>query len=1473
MFSAFKYCAIDYLYENVVKRKFYRDALMLQTPSCLFQNENFGGVTDDTYRRPWTRAPALPVRRMIDTSALHQVKADFFVEDFTEKKTVIRMVTQVNGELEEIVPSSNPNSPTGNETDGLYIQKNYNKILALDNYLEKYPALQAQNQDLSIDDEEKSFTNDLNPYKSHPPTLNNLLSRLKLFLVNDHTLDFKEQTSQEANLSRKLFSFLKELEVSVEEDFYVSKENFCQNKLEDAVLNEPSTFSSEFEFLKSPNLQQELEESLNLMPEIINYVDENEKLFKADLPTKLVIDIKDIKCSYTEILTVQSKCEPECSEPGRNFEYIIGLVKDYLCKMKNSSLTADELANKQYMVWQLENCRSSWTSLLLTVPRIQEPNCQYSVANLKMMFSIKEKKLVINPVKAKWWKQARLNPLMIETLEHLITCLCHDQSSNDTEVETYLPTKVAQQHKSCSSPAELINEKSTSDHILLPQESPSLAKEVPDTCLSEKCTPLEMPKIEEKLKIDQEMVDKIIEKEENNNNPEPPYSLPSSASPSSSRIRKASFEHGRKQEHDLDPLSNFIMLRNKYKTHTSNTEVADHSGDGNEECSLAVQEENPTVFVSKTPEKINEKRGEDNIMDILASESQCQAYCFLQAVAAPIFKKLICLCTLPAANWTFATVAFDQSRFFLKEQEKLISDATYQGTNDEREMTFRNAALLHLLVTIRDVLLTCNLDTALGYLSKAKNIYQSILGSNLDDIWRQLKTVQFIKEKYPETNHKIQELQHQILSWMQNQQQVKVLVIIRMDSGREKHLLIKILKKIEGLTLTVFRSNARKDFLGLKHVLNGTSSCVIVHNQNIGADFPWSNFSLVVEYNYVEHSCWSKHCEKLSIPYLAFKVLLPNTVLKRNTLLDKFGGFPLEIQIPYVFFASEGLLNTPEILQLLESNYNITLVERCCSESLKLFGSTEHYVVLTVDEQSAVILQNLEELNYEKASDNIIMRLMALSFQYNNCWIILYTKATLNSGYQLTEMTLHHLALIYAALVSFGLKSEELNVKLMISPGVEETALIIRQIADHYLLTSKRDPHEWLDKSWLLVSPSQEEMSLLDFPCINPLVAQLMLNKGPSLHWLLTATPCELQEILPEVPEKVLKHFCSITSLFKISSCSITKSPRNLSPEEDSHQTSTFNPQSSSSTSSDSVIQGHNEYYSYSHFGDTTQEDTDATLNYNSFLRERREMPNILPHSASYSQTSYWRQFSCGPNAVQNNPFLSHTESKEAAWKYFPNQRDSQADVFSLGPTQMNYETVVSPIDTQRRVAPNFPDYHKATGITNREVSAPLFSLGGRQYPLYWNFKENICEKENHSFSLKYGAGQTTYNKCYCQKDDLSTNQQQCLSDELEGFLCESSNAGTKKTVWGELPSVPSVDLFPASDSSGTQKEFDSHYSHQRAGKCLGQKRHSEPSSNAEDKDLVTGFMYSQLPQLKKRRLTYEKVPGRADGQTRLRFF
>ncbi|XP_053512523.1 protein shortage in chiasmata 1 ortholog isoform X1 [Artibeus jamaicensis] len=1466
MFSIFKYCAIDYLYENVVRKKSCRDTLLLRIPSCLHQHGNYHAeVIDNTFRRPWTRVSAVSVWGMTDSSILDQWKASLDVEGFLEKKTITGMVTQINCEFEEIVPSSNPNSQTEFEEASLHAYKDYSEVFTPIRCSGKWPEFQGEIQDLLFDHEEILFADNLTAYKNHLPTSHTLLSKLKPFLLEDPPLDFKEQIFTEANFFRECFSFQGDLKDLIKEDFYIDKENFCRVELDDTPLFLldyeviPPTFKEEVDI---PSFS-ELKELLNLMPEIINYEDENEKLFKKDVTTNHGIDIEHRKYSSTDILAIQSQYEPESNEPELGEEL----------EMPLSPL-------------HLTNQHSSVNSLCTELQMFPfSPVCKIGSGEEEGRDSEKhqcEREIPIgclprSPGGTEPATQAHA-PTGNGTHDPSVHRTTPNQLSHTSQDLNSLLLPACLDHKSCSSSIALIDEDSTNNNLSFPQKSPSPGKEVPDLCFSDEYISIKSP-TKEKPKDDQELVYRLIQNKKSKDCLELDCTILSTGS--SSKIEKPSFKHGKKRENDLDLLNDFIMMRNKHEICTSNTEVTDNDEKDefqNKEDTLTPQEESPVVYTNKTLEKINCERGADNVIEIQASESQCQAYCILEAAATPILKKLGCLCTLPVANWKFATVIFDQTRFLLKEQEKVVSDAIHQGTNDERDMTFKQAGLLHLLVTIRDILLTCSLDTALGYLSNAKDVYKSILASYLDDIWRQLEIVQFIKGKKPETNYKIQELQCQILNWMQSEQQIKVLIIIRMDSDGEKHLLIEILNKMEGLTLTVLHPNKRRDYLESEGILDGTSSCVVVHNQSIGADFPWSKFSFVVEYNHGENSCWTKHCEKWNIPFMAFKVILPDTVLKRSNLPDTFGGFLLDIQIPYVFFASEGLLNTPEILQLLESNYNITLVERCCSESLKFFGGTECYVVVTVDEHTAIILQDLEELNCEKASDNIIMRLMALSFQYSSCWVILYARKTLSSEYYLTEKTLHHLALIYAALVSFGLKSEELDVKLVIAPGVEETAVIIRQIADHNLMTSKRDPHEWLDKSWLQVSPSKEEMYLLDFPCISPLVAQLMLNKGPSLHWILLATLCQLQELLPEVPEKVLKHFCDITSLFKISSSSIT-SPRISSPEETMNQSRTFPSQSSASGSSHSVIQEHTEYCQYPDLEETVQKDTNTASDYNSCfvgLRER-ERPCVLPSVTSYRQTSYWKDSSCNPDIVQNNPFLINMESRNSAGNSFLNQNDSQTDVFSLGLTQMNCETRISPINNQKRVASNFINSqqkgtHETKRPINKEVSAPMFSLEYSQPPAHWNYKKNVWEQENHSFNLQCSAEQTMYDKWYSQKENLYTIQQKCLSNEL-GSTGKSSNAETHETFWEELPSVPGLDLFCSSDPNLNQKEFNSLYFHQRDGTCLGQKRHAEFSSNSGDQKSLTESTCLQRPQSKKQRLVYEKVPGRVDGQTRLRFY
>lgn len=60
-------------------------------------------------------------------------------------------------------------------------------------------------------------------------------------------------------------------------------------------------------------------------------------------------------------------------------------------------------------------------------------------------------------------------------------------------------------------------------------------------------------------------------------------------------------------------------------------------------------------------------------------ESQCQAYCLLEEAATPVLKDLTHLGVLASVNWSFDRVKFDHTRFFLKQQEKVICDCFKEG--------------------------------------------------------------------------------------------------------------------------------------------------------------------------------------------------------------------------------------------------------------------------------------------------------------------------------------------------------------------------------------------------------------------------------------------------------------------------------------------------------------------------------------------------------------------------------------------------------------------------------------------------------------------------------------------------------------------------------------------------------------------------------------------------------------------------
>ncbi|NWX15590.1 SHOC1 protein, partial [Aegotheles bennettii] len=648
------------------------------------------------------------------------------------------------------------------------------------------------------------------------------------------------------------------------------------------------------------------------------------------------------------------------------------------------------------LVWQSEKYRDTMNSLLLVERQTVKLEYQrHSLAELKEMLPLEVETPVLSSLKESWWLELGLNPVSIEIFEQLNTDTSNANSLFPAEVEKF--TKfTSYQLESKRQLEKVINldmSPQTQRQYFVPASSAKIHSI--NTSVEELTGgSIKKNKVEEAIyPLNQE--DKTPKSSESASCKDMFFKQDNSPS----NQKPASFVPATKWDNDDSDLSNFIMLRSK---HT----LIQREGKGDvdspekvlqpEEQHMHVHKEDSSVCETVRTEEKEEENEDSVTVNIQASESQCQAYYLLEEAATPVLKDLTHLGVLASVNWSFDSIKFDHTRFFLKQQEKVLCNHCNEGKIDEKEiMLFKHAALVHLLVTVRDLLLTCGLDTALGYLSKAKDTYKNILESCLNNIWRELKIVQYSSQKKHETNPKITELRCQMLNWMQSygkEHSVKILIITRMDSEREKAALIHTLSRVEGLKTMDLNSDKKGTLLGCKGIISSRYSCVIVYNQQIGADFPWTHFSLVMEYDYLENSCWKNLCQNLNITYMNFKTTLRRTIQMGNHC----GSFLLEVQIPYVFLATEGLLYMPNILQLLESKYSITFVERSSCYSLSLFGSTDRYVVLTIDECTAIFLQSMEELNYEKSCDDVISKLMALSLQYTCCWIVFYSRERLS---------------------------------------------------------------------------------------------------------------------------------------------------------------------------------------------------------------------------------------------------------------------------------------------------------------------------------------------------------------------------------------------------------------------------------------------------------------------------------------------
>uniref|UniRef100_A0A803JK11 Shortage in chiasmata 1 n=1 Tax=Xenopus tropicalis TaxID=8364 RepID=A0A803JK11_XENTR len=1319
MFPAFKFHALDYAYENLIRQKISMSWMIIPFPKGIQKNENYCHsriFTNDNYRRPWTRTKTLSGCDVQHEDSMFDEWKNCFNSDVFLDKYHISVFCH-KGTLFEVIPSSNPSSQldlveiSTTENDTIKSETNYEDCwkTGTDCLVEKPFEDYVLREDVV-------FVDHLALFRHHMPNLSVLLSRLKMIPVEDpFTIWHKVCSSQEHHLRMEAF---KESEKTIA-DF--STEQFHAMPLEhEKDLMLPFKLKVSNKTRASGTSVTDLIRVMELTPEYVAL--ELKEGQTADL-MKAVFKLESFieKCSESEscevLLDIASFFSYQEGElevpftpplPPQEYDHISPLYVNLVPEEMSPAPHILQITDTSKDILENLTLNSEIYPLLLKVPCVEYTFRHLTLSKLKELMSISLEIVELQalvPMASNWWSEFGLN---VEcTLTH--------------SIEPLIATNLT---------SNLISSK-------LPVES----------------------------------------------------------------FRKISMGEV-EQTKDVDASCPESSLVNCF------------TSDGITE--LRSKDEPECLILSK---------------NIPPAERQCLAYRILEAEALPILNKLVDLNVPACMNWNFSSICFDRTQFFIRQQEKLVTDILNMGKKEDREITiFKYAALFHILVTLRDLILMCTFDKALVYLCKAKEIYKSALGASLDGVWRKLRIIQFVGERDREENPKIKTLKALLLQWKEKRYsedlQSKVLIITRLNQGDVQCIILNALSNTEGMK-TVSLCPTKDTCLNRKTVLDRLKgcSCIVVNNKYIGRDFPWTYFSLVIEYDGTD--CWQTLCQDLKLHYVTLITSLQDSAFMAGKSTNiSFADMLFDIKVPYVFVTSEGLISKPEILQLMESRYNITFIERSSSASLQLFGATDQYAIISLDWRTSIVMQDIEELLDIASTEKLILKLVALSLQYSWCWLILYSKQRYHSIYSLSGNVLNSLALIYASILPLASKPDELEVKVFIMPGVEETALLIRKIADYTLMSYKSDPYKWLDRSWLSIMPSEEEKCLLAFPCINPMVAQLMLRKGSSLKWLLSRSKEQLQAIMPDVPSKVLKHFTEITSLHRL---------RASSQEQDmSHVT-------------DSCVQTDNDHVPAPVTADNIHDSSNSQTLGNSQTSSAAAInayEDILA-AATTKSVSFKELFGCSETqTIQSNANESNMLSKNHPVVSSVERRNYS--FLRVGTSMSSFHT-----ETEGDINPYQP---KKT-----QPHMSLYSKG--------NFGVTAFAKDAEDYNQDFGY--------HLSKGNHGTRQDsQRLHPNEKSFFTDLFSPKPSQTPMYNPKELSDAVFLPS------EKPRALYTPNQRTEAfCLAHiSKVCYDLSNAENTSLTDaeksrGKQYFQQFQPKRRKLLYERIPGRCDGQTRLKFF
>ncbi|XP_040010710.1 protein shortage in chiasmata 1 ortholog isoform X2 [Xiphias gladius] len=1502
-FSSIRYKAVDYVFETATSLKVMMNLLALPTPYLTGTSDLYphsGKLPEVTYRTPWIRGKVISTCKLFVSGSV--------LDDLGGKKQPVKSperfnltLSEVKGDEEEI-PSSNPDSLKDLDQDEYDCSLKESQINdPCQESFFKWTTDQMrpgnENKDLLLP-EELMVVDYLPQFKRHLPTLKAKLSRLRTLPVADPLQSSTGDTISEDTIFRHCASYEKA------PDVYTSDTQTCTNiheeflkesLMKDESLLLPVVVDSFILTTENCTTFSSIRSHVNVVPELLDEqlpildvlrqdVSASVDISQYDLPEEPSEECKMngglIDSDFTGCMVLPTEMELDLTltpTPKTTHTHLFlstsELEREELSPLRRRSLlSARVLEEMEMALWKAEKHPAFVVGFLLAEPQRYEPAVNFQPLSEALKVIKSEKQSLISA-------GGELESQM--SMGAPKVCLCSNHEFTESLKSEISPTTVEKLEDFKKLSPEPVPFRSTLKNPTNQTPLPHLKK--PETAAFHAEAATDVPLLQKEILSDMSQNTFLMHTVNTNNKGVKPTSLifskPATAANTKNETSDERFSEvaatssacksdtstggdncnnkltvssglnirdnrrglpvtRHPPEKDLDPLSTFMILRSqqtapdtaapqssasapapKVNRETPRCELQPPAeqiqrsdrrprymsdavtGNATREQEASGQSEGQ--LISHPVSQLNPlERQDSRVIQVRATDSQLRAYCELLALAQPLLNSARQLGLNFPVRGDFSCLAPDQTHFFLKQQEKALCRMHAQSTElvRDQELLFNQAALIHVLVTFKELLLKCDLCTALEYLAKAA---EACAEQSLEQLVKRLQIILFLSHKNQESDLKLQELQQLLAAWLlsrkgQNNTE-KILVITSVDSDDSRSVIINSLSQVAGAAVTAVCPEENKSKLNGARVVSSVcdSVCVVVYEQHIGPDFPWNSFCLVVEYDHPGQSPWSTVCRERSVSHLAYITSISDTEKEKVS-------WCLEDKVPYVLLVTEGLLNCPLLLQTLESGFNITVLERSHCPSLKMLGGTRHYAVITVDESTAIVIQEQDELCQEGAGEGLVMRLTALSLQYSCCWLILHCPDIQGGGF--SSEAYANLVLVYSSLVLFGMKSKDLDVKVLIVSEILEIAKWISQICFHSLMSSDRDPHIYLNRDWLTVTPSQEEKSLLQFPCFNPLVSQLMLRRAPSFQWLLGASLSQLKALLPEVPHEVLKLFCDTTSLYTLNTD--PNQPESRTVVAETKQQTPPHPQPPTNPQPEPFWSHHNTDFLFGAEGaegSFCEQDPDSTVQ-DGYTDFRLDLSCSFASPDVYPQRSW----------TSGDPFREE-EVKFSGWR-------SRAGAVGRVVRRVNNEWTLRP-------PPNL------SGYTNDLYTTDDSPLTVDPPFRYSPVQQQLPDVNSQRF---------TYSTVCTDLQHMNGHHIPCGLSPPTGV-----------TLWGR--GQRSNDCL--SDSGGMTT-----VSPKYGSKCwIGRERKRSGAA--------AGLVGTVLTPLKMGRLSYERVPGRSDGQTRLRIF